>query len=305
MRLFIPSVKRIFSTSPSLFGMGLALLGSLIITPDTLLIRISGLEGWSLTFWRGILIGFSLVAIWALLAKDHLLNDLNWLNKPSFLIILVATAINNVAFNFAAIETSITVVLTALATAPILAAGLSFVVSKETTGKRTWITILATLLGVTIVIFNGDQALGAPSGSVLFGGLLGLISALGIAMVFVMARQSPHAPVLLAIALGNILSGIVAFILVGTDSLSIGPERHILVMGLGIMPLAMALLSLAPRYTAPTNVSLFMLLELVLGPFWVWIGVGEKPSPLMILGSLIVLVTLTFYLLSVIRENRQ
>ena len=32
-------------TQASLFGIGLALLGALIITPDTLLIRLSGLEG--------------------------------------------------------------------------------------------------------------------------------------------------------------------------------------------------------------------------------------------------------------------
>ena len=40
-------------------GLVMALAGALIITPDTLLIRLSGLEGWGLTFWRGVLIGLA------------------------------------------------------------------------------------------------------------------------------------------------------------------------------------------------------------------------------------------------------
>ena len=45
----------------TLFGIGLTLLGVLIITPDTLLIRLSGLEGWPLTAWRGLPIGGSML----------------------------------------------------------------------------------------------------------------------------------------------------------------------------------------------------------------------------------------------------
>ena len=55
-------------------GLVMALAGALIITPDTLLIRLSGLEGWGLTFWRGVLIGFSLIVFWITMegARDQL-----------------------------------------------------------------------------------------------------------------------------------------------------------------------------------------------------------------------------------------
>ena len=77
----------------------------------------------------------------------------------------------------------------------------------------------------------------------------------------------------------------------------------VLVMCLLVMPLAWCLLSLAPRYTAPTNVSLLMLLELVLGPFWVWLGTGERPSPMMLVGAAIVLVTLATYITAIARAE--
>ena len=55
-----------------IYGMGLAFLGALIITPDTLLIRLSGLEAWSLTVWRGLLIGISLLVTWAVMARGQI-----------------------------------------------------------------------------------------------------------------------------------------------------------------------------------------------------------------------------------------
>ncbi|MEC7236422.1 MAG: hypothetical protein VXW17_00240, partial [Pseudomonadota bacterium] len=51
-------------TPRPVIGLMMALAGALIITPDTLLIRLSGLEGWGLTFWRGLLIGISMFVLW-------------------------------------------------------------------------------------------------------------------------------------------------------------------------------------------------------------------------------------------------
>ena len=278
--------------------MGLALLGALVITPDTLLIRLSGLEGWSLTAWRGLLCGITLIIIWSQLAQGHLREDLKQIKSMSFGIIFIASAINNVTFNFAVIETSVTIVLTVIATGPILAAGLSFYLLKEITSLNTWITIILTLFGVLIVIFNGNTANAAPMGNIYIGGLLGFICAFGLAIVFVFTRKSPSVPILLAIALGNIFSGTIGLVLSSTDALFNGLLWPVLLMGFCVMPIAMAMLSIAPRYTAATNVSLFMLLELVLGPFWVWLGTNEQPGPMMIVGATIVLITLLFYFLT-------
>ena len=46
-----------------------------------------------------------------------------------------------------------------------------------------------------------------------------------------------------------------------------------------------------------------MLLEMVLGPFWVWLGTGERPSPMMLVGAAIVLVTLASYIVSATRAR--
>ena len=95
----------------------MAFAGAMLITPDTLLIRLSGLEGWGLTFWRGLLIGCSVFVLWLLLEGARPSGSFHNYSAAA-IIIVVANGGNTLAFNFAAVETSITVVVTALATAP-------------------------------------------------------------------------------------------------------------------------------------------------------------------------------------------
>ena len=129
------------------------------------------------------------------------------------------------------------------------------------------------------------------------------MTALCIAVVFVVTRRYPQTPVLLAVSLGTLSTGFIGFLGTNLQEMMAGSLWAVLVMGLLVMPLAWCLLSLAPRYTAPTNVSLLMLLGMVLGPFWVWLGTGERPSPIMLVGAAIVLVTLASYNIATARAE--
>ena len=285
-------------------GLAMALVGALLITPDTLLIRLSGLEEWGLTFWRGILIGGSLCVLWLLFEGRHALTRARGLATLPALVIILANFVNAMAFNFATMETSITVVVTALATAPLIAAALAYTVLKERTTRRTWIAIALSMVGVLIVIMNGDGALRAPEGNVWLGGFLGFLAALGIAIVFVTTRRNPDIPVLPATGIGAILSGLVGLVMAPAGAILTGNALAIGLMGLIVMPVSWGLLTLAPRHTSPTIVSLFMLLEMVLAPFWVWLGTDERPSLPMIGGAALVLITLLIYFIAAVRESR-
>jgi len=57
------------------------------------------------------------------------------------------------------------------------------------------------------------------------------------------------------------------------------------------------LLSYASRFTSAANVSILMLLETVLGPIWVWLGVGETPRLFGLIGGAIVVTTLLYFLM--------
>jgi len=75
-----------------------------------------------------------------------------------------------------------------------------------------------------------------------------------------------------------------------------GTLGYMALTGAVVLPVSFFSLSLASRYAPAATVSLIMLLETVLGPFWVWLGVGERPTPAMILGGAIVVSSLAIYL---------
>ncbi len=132
----------------------------------------------------------------------------------------------------------------------------------------------------------------APEGSVFLGGFPGVMTALCIAVVFVLARRYPNTPVLLAVSLGTLGTAFIGFL---------GTDLQEMITGSLWALLVMCLLSLAPRYTAATNFSLLILLEMVLGPFWVCLGTSERPSPMMLVGAAILLVTFASYIIATAR----
>ena len=52
------------------------------------------------------------------------------------------------------------------------------------------------------------------------------------------------------------------------------------------------MLIVASRYLPPAAVALLTLLEVVLGPIWAWLGVGERPAAATLSGGGIVLVAI-------------
>jgi drug/metabolite transporter (DMT)-like permease len=72
---------------------------------------------------------------------------------------------------------------------------------------------------------------------------------------------------------------------------SIGAEDLALLAGLGITQIGLGLifLSIGARLIPAAEVALITLLEIVLGPLWVWLALGERPGTTTLVGGAIVL----------------
>ena len=295
--------SKIRHTKPSLFGVLIALFGVLVLTPDTLVIRLSELDRWPLMGWRGILMGTILLLGWRLFFSQNPSNEWRSLASWQGLVVIIAFSMNSVTFTIGIVETSATVVLTAVATMPIFAATLSFFMLGERQGWRGWLTITAAMGGVGIVVLDGNNAINIPDGSVFVGAVFGVLTAIGLALTFTMVRKYRNLAIVPAAGLGALVSGIIGFSLSDISSIINGPLLPILTMGVVILPLSFACLAVAPRYTSSAVVSLLMLLEMVLGPFWVWLGVGERPTLLMIIGATFVALVLGLHILQTQRPS--
>jgi drug/metabolite transporter (DMT)-like permease len=67
----------------------------------------------------------------------------------------------------------------------------------------------------------------------------------------------------------------------------------LLLNGMLIYPVAFILLTIAPQYISAPEVSLFALIETVLGPIWVWLGGYEAPPFTAIIGGILLISALS------------
>ena len=282
---------------PARFGTLLALAGIVVLTPDTLVIRLSGLEAWTLMGWRGLLMGIMSLAIWRILFTRQPCRDLRTILTWQGLIVIATFSLNSVTFTLGIVETSASVVLTAVATMPVFAALLSTFLLQERQGWLGWATIFTAMAGVGIVVANGGNAMGQPEGSVMLGAFYGVLTAIGLAVTFTFARKYPWLAILPAAAFGAFISGVIGLFLADQEKIFDVALWTVLTMGLVLLPVSFTCLNLAPRYTSAAVVSLVMLLEMVFGPFWVWLGIGERPSAMMIAGTAVALGALGFHII--------
>jgi drug/metabolite transporter (DMT)-like permease len=72
---------------------------------------------------------------------------------------------------------------------------------------------------------------------------------------------------------------------------SIGAEDLALLIGLGVGQIGLGLifLTIGARLIPAAEVALITLLEIVLGPLWVWIALSEQPSATTLAGGAVVL----------------
>ena len=285
-----------FKKYPKQLGIFLSIIGVLILTPDTMVMRFSNLEQWPLMGWRGVLMGVTLLIIWRFILNPCVEKELRTLLSWKGFVVIFSFAINSIFFTLGILETSVMLILTALATMPVFAAVLSSFMLKEAQGWLGWLTIIASMVGVSIVVSDGNNAIGQPTGSIILGAIYGGMTAFGLALTFTMARKYPDLAVLPAGAVGALISGIIGFALSSVDGVFNAPIWTLFSMGVIILPLSFTCLIIAPRYTTSAIVSLIMLLEMVIGPFWVWIGIGERPSITMICGSILVFVVIAFHI---------
>lgn len=281
-------------TRHPLFGLGLATFAALLLTPDALLMRLSGMGGYQMVGWRGLLMGAVMLTFWAVLARDRG-RDLAFLGTGFGLAILACQYLNATLFSLGIAHAPVAVMLLAVATVPVFAAAFARLIIGEPTRRATWVTIMAVLIGITLAVFGGrgDLALNADA---LLGALAGLGVAMVLALNFVILRARADLPIALLMGLGAGLAGVTGAVITGPAQMPAGTVWAIAMTGLVILPVSFFSLSLASRYTHASNVSLLMLLETVLGPFWVWLGVGERPTPMMLAGGVVVVGSLAIYL---------
>ena len=278
-----------------LFGILLALFGTLVLTPDAMLMRLSDMDGFQMTGWRGLLMGGVMLSIWAAVSRDRA-ADLACLRSGPGALIVGCQVLNSLLFCLGIANAPAAMVLIGVAAVPVCAALVARLVTGERASLATWAAICAVLTGIGVGVLGEGAGTLAMNWQALTGAALGLGVAMVLALNFVVLRAQPHLPILLVIGLGALIAGALGWAVTGPARMFDGRLAYMALTGALVLPVSFFTLSLASRYAPAATVSLIMLMETVLGPFWVWLGVGERPTPAMLAGGVIVVTSLAVYL---------
>ena len=191
-------------------------------------------------------------------------------------------AISSGSFITALNHTTVANVLVMQALAPILAAGLAFVALRERVTRRTLVAMALAMVGVVAMVGGPDR----PS---WLGEGLAFVMCLSFAATLVLARRGRDVSMAPATCLSQVLV-LVAFAPFAHPSQVGGQDLLLLVLlGFGQMGLGLIFLALGARLIPAAEVALISLLEVVLGPLWVWLARSERPGTATFVGGTIVL----------------
>jgi drug/metabolite transporter (DMT)-like permease len=198
----------------------------------------------------------------------------------------VCLAIASAMFIAALNHTTVANVLLMQAASPIVAALLARLLLGETVTSRTWVAMGVALAGVGLMA-------GGPGGQSL-GVAFAFLMLLGFAAAIVIARGRSDVSMAPGACLAQLLLVIVFAPFAHFGGMSGHDVGLLAVLGVGQIGLGLMFLTLGARLIPAAEVALISLLEVVLGPLWVWIALSEQPAATTIAGGVAVIAAVVF-----------
>lgn len=246
--------------------------------------------GFELTFWRSLscilFVGGYLIAT----KGSRWLGVISAAGWPG-LVSGVMWAAMFTCFMVALTITTVAKTLVVLAVAPLLTALLSWLVLDQRIAGRTWAAIAVAGAGIVWMVKDGLRT--GDDHSSLWGMLVAAGVPLASAInLIIMKRQQARVDLVPALLIGGVISCLAMLPLMFPVQAT--ASDVMLLAGLGVFQLGLPciLMIWAARYLRPQETALLALLEVVFGPLWAWLGVGERPADATIYGGSLILAAL-------------
>ena len=280
-------------------GVALSLIGVLVITPDSLLIRLIGIPSWELLFYRGLIPFVLLFILLLLYYKKNFLHSLLITGLPG-LFYAILIALGNTTFVISIQNTNVANTLIMIALTPFATAILSSIFLKEHPSQRMWFTIISCFFVVLFIFYDSYQ------GNRMLGDFFGLLTAILIGGSAVVVRYSKLVNFLPSLLIAKLLTLVIPILFIQSfpESLIIDLREFYLIIVMGIcLFIALSFITLAPRYIPAYEVEIFFVLETILGPLWVWLIIHEQPTTKTLIGGIGIILIIMSHTLSELRSR--
>jgi DME family drug/metabolite transporter len=282
-------------------GVVLVLLAGTIWSIIGLVVRLmEHPRAWPILFYRSLALTLFLVLVIAVMSRGRPLAVYRRAGRTGVLgglALVVAFGGSIVAL----VHTTVANAMFLFASAPFMAAVLGLVLLGESVRRATWIAMVAAIAGIAIMVGEGI-ALGHQ-----LGNAAGLASALGFALFTIALRSGRGDDMLPAVSLGGAFMTVVAAVVcLATDTpLAMSAHDTALAVGLGIVQLGVGLTvyTIGSRALPAAELALLAMTEVVFGPLWVLIFLGETASAPTWIGGAVLLAAIAGNALTRLRHR--
>lgn len=263
------------------FGLIVTIAGTLMFVPDALIIRLIQANTMDVAIWRGLCAALVTGSGILIFARDAWPG---WRGLTSWPVLLfIALHGGSTVLYLAALgHTSVANTALLAATAPFLAALMSWVLLGEKISVMTGFCIAVVFGGVAII------ASGSLGGGTVFGDALAFLHAVVAAAYYVVLRHIGQRSQLVPAVLGYCLTALLAWPMAPHEALSFYQLGLIAVSGGVILTVGAALLLIGPRYLPAPEVTMITMLEVVAAPVVVWAVIGEYPGDRSVVGGAVI-----------------
>ncbi|MFU8776954.1 MAG: DMT family transporter [Roseovarius sp.] len=279
----------------------LVFLAGLVWSTAGLVIRlIDEAQVWQILFYRSTSMTLLLYGVIRLRAGQDPLRLVRGMGWPGVIGALSLVAAYSGAI-YAIQTTSVANAMMLFACAPLLAAILGRLVLREYVRPQTWVAIVVAGCGIAVMVWDKF------AGAAFLGNLAAIGSAAGFAAFTITLRWGKATDMMPAI----FLSGLFGMVLMAAIcfwlglSLRISPADTALSLGMGVFQVGLGLIlyTIGSRTVPAAELTLLSLAEVVLGPVWVWLFLGETATTNTLIGGTILLAAIAGNALSGARRR--
>jgi drug/metabolite transporter (DMT)-like permease len=272
-------------------GVLIALAGVVVLSLDSLLVELVDASPWNLLFWRGSLLSGTLLLVKFLSTPGSATERLPGIS-PMIFLGATAFAMSMVFFVLALNHTQVASAVVIINTAPFFAAIIALVVLRERVELHTIVAIAVATAGIWLIFEY------APDASEISGDVYALLAAIGTASYLVVMRSAKGEDGASYLIVAGIMTAVTALIMGANPGAIHGSSLlFMFILGCLVVPGSGLLIARAPKYLPAAQTGLILLLEILLGPLFVFLALGIKPSENDIAGGMLVLLTLTAHTL--------
>jgi len=254
-----------------------------------LFVRALDLDLWTMLVWRSLFAALALAIVVVARERSGTFAALRRMGWPGLIAIPIAL-VSMTSFVAAVKLTTVANVMIVYATVPFIAAGIGYLWIGEKPNRRMLFASAAAFLGVAIMA-------GASAGmDDLLGNAVALLMTVMFATQLVMARRYPTLAMAPVNGAGAALCAVVFFPFAAAQIPDAQQLGILLLFGIATTAGAYVLFLIGGRYVPSGEAGLIGMVDVVLSPLWVWWLFDERPSTAALIGGVLVLAAVVWYL---------